>query len=191
MDNLASLAFPIPTPEPARFEVSADVRRALSALALAVNHGLEDEQLKVTAYALREVPASLVRRACLRLAETSKFWPRPVELRECADEIARDDAQQAAAAKLLPLPASEDNEPRFFCLDCRDEPFGWRVFKCGGKGKAAGIARGDGTVYACSRRKDHAAHSYVETCACAQTNPVSAAHRRRMDEARVKAERRR
>lgn len=174
-------------------ESELTIASALADMAIARGGTFDDYQTPIYLRGLVDLDAALVARACeqLGLEPREDFTPvvPPVgTIRQRVERLAREDTAKAAAAKLLPLPKSEDDEPRYFCVACRDEPYGWRVFRCGGKGESAGLARGDGELYACSRRVDHYPHSYVERCACHGTNPVSAEHRRRMDEARVKRE---
>ena len=155
MDRLNTLSFPAAqgaeeTPELVRLEIPDDVRKALSSLALAVNHGLIEQQLKVTAYALRDVPVPVLRRACLKLAETSKFWPRPVEIRDVCDAIRRADAEHTDRVKYLP---PDVNERTFRCLKCEDEPNGWiRDVRC--------------PDVPCDRRTDHGPHYFTARCPC-------------------------
>lgn len=78
--------------------------------------------------------------------------------------------------------ANADDEPRYFCLACRDESSSLRVFWCPGTGPARDFARhprADGAVVECGRVKAHSPHSYVTRCECAGTNPVAAARRER------------
>lgn len=194
MDSLSTLALPEPTAEPVRFEVSPEVRRSLGALALAVNHGLEEEQLRVAAYALRDLSPSLLRAACLKLGQTERFWPKPIDIRETADAILVDEHARESAAKLLPMPKSEADEPRFFCLDCRDEPNAWRPLYCLGSGEQRAVkapAHVDVPTHPCGRLKPHYPHNYAEKCGCSDTNPVIAEARRRMNASRVRREQRR
>lgn len=81
-----------------------------------------------------------------------------------------------------------NSEPRFYCLACLDEPNGWRIFWCRGDGrlraqpedKPRHLAGTD--TQPCGRTKEHPPHSYSERCACRDTNPVIAEHRRRQAE---------
>lgn len=142
--------FPQPTGEIPRLEIPPEIRKALSALALAVNHALEDEQLKVTAYALRDVAPGLIRRACLDLAGTARFWPRPVEIRDAANAIRLADAEAMDRRTYLP-PA--DGERTFRCLKCKDDESGWLVLmRC--------------PDIRCDRTKPHGVHWFTDRCPC-------------------------
>lgn len=83
-------------------------------------------------------------------------------------------------------PARQDlGEPTYHCIDCKDEPNGWRVFWCPGVGDSHSGELLPGRAI-CARRHDHYPHSYVERCGCIDTNPVIQTHRLRMREAAVK-----
>jgi len=169
------------------------IASALADMAIARGGTFDDYQTPIYLRGLVDLDSQLVARACeaLGLEPREDYTPvvPPVgTIRQRVGELARKDTAAEAAKKLLPLPVSEDNEKPYFCLDCRDEPYAWRVYRCGGRGKAAGMVGGEGAVFACARRNDHAAHTYVERCGCYSTNPVSAEHRRRMDAAKAKRE---
>ncbi len=133
----------------ARFEVPVEVKRALGALALATNHSLIPEQERVYAYALRDVDVPVLRQACLELAEQAKFFPKPVEIRERADLIARRFAI-AHARKALP-PATD--ERTFRCYKCQDDADGWLpIMHC--------------PDVKCERTKPHGRHTFTSRCPC-------------------------
>src|ERR1051326_144275 len=178
------------TPEPP--ELGAEVRRALLNLALAVNHGLTEEQLKVYAFTLREVDPTWCRKACAELAGTSRFFPKPIEIRERAEAPQSEANAEAARAKLLPLPADADADPRthYFCRDCRDEVSGWRFFWCPGGGdlgdKDRPVPELGTPKYYCGRKFRHGPHNYVERCACWGTNPLVARKREALAKPKAK-----
>lgn len=136
--------------EPARIEIPAEVRKALGALALAVNHGLTEEQLKVYAYTLRDLEIRWLRAACLELAKTAKFFPKPVEIRECAEGLQR--AAFAPPPQYLP---PQGGEVTYRCPRCQDARDGWRLVECQG-----------GLSAQCGRRKAHPAHPFAVRCRC-------------------------
>lgn len=85
--------------------------------------------------------------------------------------------------------AYPEDEPRYFCLACRDESSSLRVFWCPGRGPARDFTphpRAEGAVVECGRAKTHGPHSYATRCECAGSNPVAAARRER--EARRQSE---
>lgn len=127
------------TPEP--------VRRALEGLALALNHSLTPEQGRVYAFTLRDISPSDLQAACMHLAGTATFWPKPVEIREASRRIARDRALVAAA-----LPTA-DREPTYRCLTCLDDPAGWiQMRRC--------------PDTPCERRQPHPPHTFTARCRC-------------------------
>ncbi len=73
----------------------------------------------------------------------------------------------------LPPTVDEKDAPKFHCLDCRDEPNGWRIFLCPGVPVEASKRReqSDVPIYPCSRLLRHPGHSYAERCECLPTNP--------------------
>lgn len=161
---------------------------ALVRLAAARGGLLDDVTSEVYLERLSRLDALLVKRACEHWSDIPREDFQPVLppvglLIETAERFARDDQAQIAAAKLLPAPVREDDEKPYFCLECRDEPYGWRAYWCRGKGKSAVIDQPDRSgVLPCARRDSHSPHSYVERCSCFDVNPNSAAHRRRITE---------
>jgi len=96
--------------------------------------------------------------------------------------IAHEDSQAAKLKALAPMPMADDEGPRFFCLNCHDEPAGWRPFWCPGTGSGRTFDRpdrADGSTVECGKHRAHTAHQYVHRCECYETNPVIAEHRRR------------
>lgn len=135
--------------ERSAFTIALPVRRSLEGLALALNHGLEPEQLAVYAFALVGVPVDDLRAACLSLAKTERFWPKPVDIRERAARLAQEKAEAAAAAwKALPPGA----EPTYRCVQCLDDPHGWQLRRC--------------PEARCDRHADHPPHTFVVRCPC-------------------------
>lgn len=139
------------TTEPQGFTIALPIRRALEGLALALNHSLEPEQLRVYAFALADVPSDDLRAACVSCAKTERFWPKPIEIRTRAAAIARDKAQAHASA-VLALAAST-TEPTYRCSLCLDDPCGWQVAR-----------RCPDTP--CDRRGVHGPHTFVVRCVC-------------------------
>ena len=75
------------------------------------------------------------------------------------------------------------DEPTFFCYLCQDEPSGWRSVWCPGSGRGWQADPHERhmalTRQVCARPLAHAAHPWVEKCACAAVNPVAATARAR------------
>jgi len=178
-------------------ESELQIASALADMAIARGGTFDDYQTPIYLRALVDLDAGLVARACEAFGLEPREAYAPVvpavgAIRQRVAQLAREDTARAAGAKLLPMPARENpDEPTFFCRDCWDEPFGWRPLRCRGVGPASGELKSSEPIRPCGRMKAHGAHTYVEQCACYGVNPVSAAHRRRMDEARVKREVRR
>jgi hypothetical protein len=86
----------------------------------------------------------------------------------------------------FPKPKPED-EPTFHCRECYDEPNGWIVCLCPGRGKfinpSCTTARASRVVQ-CVRHQDHPPHTYAERCPCVPSNPTIKRHRDRMADAR-------
>lgn len=80
------------------------------------------------------------------------------------------------------MKAFAEDEPRYFCLVCRDESASWREFWCPGFGPARNTTPPPHVtqpVESCGRMKHHGPHGCATRCDCYGTNPVSAARRER------------
>ncbi len=82
-----------------------------------------------------------------------------------------------------------NDEPTYHCLDCYDEPNGWRVYWCQGDGEYRKSPQDKpavekhATTRDCERNKAHYPHTYTERCGCFYTNPIRAAARERRKQA--------
>lgn len=163
------------------------VGSALAECAVARGGSRDDIEGDVYLRKLEDLDAELVRRALDAFAlerrkEFESVIPSVGAIRSRCEELARQDAEQAAARKLLPMPASEaDPRTLYFCLDCHDESSGWREMFCHGastsKDPNARPYRLQIPTYYCGRKHGHVPHYYVERCACYETNPVIAKRR--------------
>lgn len=158
--------------------------RALGALALAKQAEFEAEAIAVYAHVLRDLEPSAVVAACEALAAEPWEDFRPVMpaagvIRDRAEDILAERRAAATAARLLPMPAADEDGPRFFCVRCLDEPSGFRLWWCAGVGSEADAPSG-WRLARCGRTHPHHGHSYVDRCGCVDTNPVIAQHRARM-----------
>lgn len=136
--------------------------------------------------ALQDVPLETFTAACDHALKTRTWFPVPAELRMDCDVVSVDRRAKAAT---MPVPqVTELSEPRVFeipnpfggeplrlkitrdwthdCETCRDS--GWAERTC--------------QTHECGRRFEHAAHPFVERCACVEWNPTIRRHR----EAQVK-----
>jgi len=157
------------------------VTKALINLALARQAEFDEEAQRVYLHILRDTDPALVARACGTWAdrprgEFAPAMPTAADIRILAEEIGRGDEAERRAARVLPLPKSEEDEPRYFCADCKDEPNGWRIFWCHGSGKLRSFDVGDwnGALSRvdCGRHAIHLPHTYAAKCGCYETNPV-------------------
>lgn len=172
-------------------ETELRIASALADMAIARGGTFDDFQTPVYLRGLVDLDSHLVARACDALGREPRADYTPVvppvgTIRQRVLDLARVDAAAESAAKLLPAPVSEPDEKPYFCLECRDEPYGWRVVWCRGVGSMASTGTPKDTtltVLVCARRGSHPPHTYTERCTCYGVNPVSAAHRRRMHEA--------
>jgi hypothetical protein len=154
---------------------------SLTNLAAARSAVADEASLRIYTKLLADLSPILVSRACMELAleprrDYETALPSVGTIRERAAALQAHADQIAATAKLLPMPASEDDPRTFvFCTDCQDEPSGWRIFWCHGSGnqfrenpsaRDEGFQRGP-----CDRKIDHAAHTFVVRCHCYGTNP--------------------
>lgn len=145
--------------------------------------------------AVLDVDPAVLEAACKAIGSEPRGQHDPAlpsvgDILERCREVARQDADRAARARVLPAHRPDDREPTFHCLLCYDEPNAWRLFWCPGKGHERTHdkpSRATGTsTYPCSRHKEHGGHTYAERCECSDTNPVIFAHRERMAAARPK-----
>lgn len=147
--------------------------------------------------ALSDVAPEFLEAACHQLALQPREDYKPAmpdvgTIRALAESLAREADLDAQFKLLAPMPQAESDEPRYFCLSCRDEPHAWRLFWCPGVGESRSMYRPDrseGSVVECGKQKGHAPHQYVARCECYETNPVSAETRRRESAFRSKAKR--
>lgn len=169
-------------------EITESEIRLASALAdMAIGRGgtFDDYQTPVYLRGLADLDVSLLERACRLLALEKRAEFEPVVpsigvIRERAEQIGRQDTAQAAAAKLLPAPKREGDEPTYFCHECHDEPNGWRIFWCRGAGVELVVETRDrGDVFPCARKDKHKPHAYADRCKCLPYNPVIAKARER------------
>lgn len=156
---------------------------AVSQLALARGSKLDGPTLTAYMDALADLAPTMVERACFDLARVTRreyetAVPSAPAIRERCEQIARADEDAARAARMLPEPQREDDEPRFFCADCRDESSGWQVVRCGGSGphrdRILPPHEAALPFQFCGRSQAHAAHAFTVRCACWQRNPVVA-----------------
>ncbi len=181
----------------AQTETTVAIAEAVLRLSIARGAGVVDDITgDVYVRGLLDLRADLVTSACDELGleprgEFKPAMPSLADIRGRVEALARDESAREASAKLLPAPVSEADEKPYFCLECRDEPFAWRSFWCRGIGQHAsttGPKDANLSSMLCARRGPHVSHTYVEKCGCASVNPVSAEHRRRMNEAKAKRE---
>lgn len=133
-----------------RYETPLEVRRALEGLALALNYSLTPEQGRVYAFTLRDLEPRWLRAACVALARSERFWPKPVDIREKALELMRAHRDQQAAR----LQAAPDREPTFRCYRCLDAAGGWlQPMRCPSE-------------RSCGRTSPHPPHTFTARCPC-------------------------
>ncbi len=164
---------------------------ALAALALARGGLIDEAQVVVYLRLMADADTALVERACEAIAREPRDDFDPVlpsvgAILERAKSMAASDAKVAAAARLLPMPKSDEDGPRYFCLDCFDEPSGWRIHQCAGWQAPVIDARTTARLEGldgrhCGRRTVHHAHSFSERCHCWQYNPVVAERKKRLE----------
>lgn len=162
---------------------------ALAKLAIARGGLLDEYSADVYLDRLQRFDVKLVARACEALSDEPRreyetSLPDVGRIIERIHVCEREDAERLAESRLLPAPKRDDNEPRFHCLACLDEPSGWRSFWCPGTGQFRSHEKPERatrlTMHPCARPKDHGQHPYVDYCECRETNPVIHQHRQRM-----------
>lgn len=165
------------------------VLKALANLAIARQAEFADGAQRVYLHLLSDLDPALIRRACevwarRPRAEFAPAMPDAASLRETVAELARADAEASRLRALAPMPVSDDDGPRYFCLSCRDESSGFRPFWCPGSGEHRTLdrpARSEGSIVDCGRSHPHWSHDYVARCECWQRNPVASTRGRRTE----------
>lgn len=114
--------------------------------------------------ALQDLPLDAVRAGFRQCAQSNRFFPRPVEIRD-------------AATKTMRAVAAMQGEPSApACEDCQST--GWRHYACQGinstwlwndDGDPRHAVHQDDIVSPCQRPARHDAHTYVRRCHCRQT----------------------
>jgi hypothetical protein len=163
------------------------VGQAVTRLAVARGGLIDDTTSEVYLDLLGDLDPAAVCHACAELATEPRGAYEPVlpavaVIRARAETMSRRAAAEAQARRVLPLPKTDAEGPRYFCLDCRDEPSAWRVCWCPGKGALRTMdrpERSEGSIVECARAGVHAPHAYVERCQCAGVNPVVARYHER------------
>jgi len=152
--------------------VPPELRRTLGVLALALNHTLEEPQVRAMAYTLRDLDVALLSRACAEVAKTALFWPKVAEIREAYVRLERAEAEASADRALAALPPMDPSDWRswYACHDCQDTSF--VLLECNGLVDDDRAAR-------CGRPREHEAHRFAVRCACYLTNPRLRAERAR------------
>jgi hypothetical protein len=172
---------------------------ALSRLAIARGGLLDQFSADVYLERLERFDSRFVAAACAELSDEPRLefettLPEVGRIIERIKALALVEERAEKARKLLPLPKSEDDEPRYFCVDCRDETYNWRPFWCPGTGQSRNMVRPEhvmASLVDCGRLKEHRPHDYVAKCQCQHVNPVAAQARDRMNQARAKKPERR
>lgn len=132
--------------------------------------------------ALHDLPEAVLEAAITRAQRTRSEFPSPVELRQDADQVrahvrpptpARRGAALEAPVVIGTLPAGRaihaTCEWRYYCDTCGDS--GWEELWCGPHQQSSWMRAGH-----CGRRRCESettlGHSWVQTCACAASNPA-------------------
>ncbi len=161
-------------PEPLPVTVAPELRHALGGLSLALGHALSEEQLVVYAHVLRDVDLRRLRQACVTIARTAQWWPKPAELIAEVEALARDEAIKRRIALEALLPPAEEADHRTWvrCQNCADE--GWVMHSCpGGAARTCGrTSKGQFVTDPDAKRSYYcgtcrSAHQFAVRCTCA------------------------
>ena len=172
-------------------------QQALVRLAIARQFDLDEGTQEVYLDSLRIETDIDVDEACHALATKPRAdydtaFPSLGALLAMCREVRLARAQRRIAELASHAPkqlTSGGDEPTYHCRDCWDEPSGWVVCLCTGRGKLINPSYTSARVtrrVSCLRTQDHPAHTYTERCPCAPSNPVIARHRDRMVQASQK-----
>ncbi len=164
------------------------IGRALVRLGIARQSPCDEGTQQVYGEALVLFPPTVVETSCRTLSlearpEFSTAFPDlGTIIAACTAETER---LKVDTLKLIAAQRPE-HEPTYYCLDCRDEPNGWRIWFCRGVNETRTILTQGLSVHACGRMQDHPAHTYAEPCACLPHNPEIARAKARMQASRIK-----
>lgn len=167
--------------------MNARVKTSLQALAIARSTEADEAVLVVYLRALDDLDATLISRACERLAKQPRLeyqaaLPEVGLIREEVAKIQREDTARDHQRRLAPhTRREEDPSTWIFCRDCEDSSY--RQFRCDGFTNDTGSRDEHLRMVRCARRQNHQPHTYAERCHCYDTNPVIAKRRQRREEA--------
>ena len=162
------------TPEPRPVSVAPELRRALGGLSLALGHALSEEQLVVYAYVLHDVDLRRLRQACVTIAQTAQWWPKPAEIIAQVEALSRDEAIRHRIALEALLAPAQEADPRTWvrCQNCADD--GWVIHTCpGGAARTCGrpskghFVTDPGTKRSAYVGACQTAHPFAVRCVCA------------------------
>lgn len=155
--------------------MNAQTKLALQALAIARSTEADEAVLTVYLHTLRDLDASLVSRACERLAKQPRLeyqaaLPEVGLIRAEVAKVQREDREAFQVRQLSPSRRDEDNPATWVhCRECSDTSY--RTFRCDGHTGERGERDPLLQHLRCGSRHGHAAHTYCERCPCYETNP--------------------
>jgi hypothetical protein len=128
---------------------------ALVALGELYNEPVSSQRAELFLRMVQVLPFSAVMEALAWHGQSSKFFPRPADLRDRIENEAVRELQRA-------LPPTRD-----WHVDCQAcDDTGWQESSCDGDGSQA-----------CGRTFRHTKHQFVVPCPCRPTNPTYQRHR--------------
>jgi len=168
-------------------ESDLQVGNALANLAIARATRMEAETALVYTRQLEDVPAALIERACVRLAnEPREAFGSPLpsvgDIRAMVRTLQQEDAvsHRVRMQALLPKPNDADPSTWVHCRNCQDE--GWIIHQCaGGEARTCGrSSKGSFVTDATSQRTHYwgscrRPHTFAVRCMCFDLHRVSPA----------------
>jgi hypothetical protein len=161
------------------------VKQALQALAIARSTEADEAVLVVYLRALDDLDATLISRACERLAKQPRLeyqaaLPEVGLIRAEVAAIQREDRERDQQRRLAPHNRRDDDPSTWiFCRECQDSSY--RQYRCDGWTGERGERDPHLRHQHCARRNNHTPHTYSERCPCYDTNPEIAKRFKRQE----------
>ncbi len=126
---------------------------------------------------LEDIEAGVLERVCYAIGNepTAPYQPRMPEvgeIRRRCEALASREALTSHLLALPPAPVSDEDGPRYYCLDCHDGDWGAATWCPGTDNQPKHPRHAHAATAHCGRVGPHAAHTCVGRCHCWGRNAV-------------------